>query len=317
MALDPAHRNRVVRSAGPPVGRRGVRLGPGLGLSGRGRHLPHSHDLPTVRRKPDAPHADHDLAHPRSHVRGVVHGAGRGTQPVCARDERVRLRDGARRADTPRAAWPRGTDRCRTCVRDRQQRDQYPHAASPRCSCTAAGATSSATRCSSGCSATTSKTAWARGDFSPSTCSAASSRRRRTSSMMPASPVPTVGASGAISGVLGAYLVLYPRVRVNTLIFFFIVALPAWLVLIWWFGVQVLDGLHDAAPRRRVEWRRRVGAHRRIRQWNDPDQGFRESTTRHATQRHSRDSRPRWARLSAVRVEREAPPARRAHQRAR
>jgi membrane associated rhomboid family serine protease len=57
---------------------------------------------------------------------------------------------------------------------------------------------------------------------------------------MPASPVPTVGASGAISGVLGAYLVLYPRVRVNTLIFIFIVALPAWLLLIWWFGMQVM-----------------------------------------------------------------------------
>jgi membrane associated rhomboid family serine protease len=58
--------------------------------------------------------------------------------------------------------------------------------------------------------------------------------------VQPASPVPTVGASGAISGVLGAYLVLYPRVRVNTLIMFFIVRLPAWLILIWWFGVQVL-----------------------------------------------------------------------------
>jgi rhomboid family protein len=58
--------------------------------------------------------------------------------------------------------------------------------------------------------------------------------------VQPASPVPTVGASGAISGVLGAYLVLYPRVRVNTLIMFFIVAVPAWIILIWWFGVQVL-----------------------------------------------------------------------------
>jgi membrane associated rhomboid family serine protease len=60
----------------------------------------------------------------------------------------------------------------------------------------------------------------------------------------PASPVPTVGASGAISGVLGAYLVLYPRVRVNMLfifiIFFKIFAIPAWIVLIYWFGVQVV-----------------------------------------------------------------------------
>lgn len=63
----------------------------------------------------------------------------------------------------------------------------------------------------------------------------------------PASPVPTVGASGAISGVLGAYLVLYPRARVNMLFWFVfiirVIPLPAWLVLIWWFAIQVLQGL--------------------------------------------------------------------------
>ena len=57
--------------------------------------------------------------------------------------------------------------------------------------------------------------------------------------IQPASPIPTVGASGAISGVRGAYLILYPRVRVNMLFIFFVLPIPAWLVLIYWFGVQV------------------------------------------------------------------------------
>jgi membrane associated rhomboid family serine protease len=60
----------------------------------------------------------------------------------------------------------------------------------------------------------------------------------------PASPVPTVGASGAISGILGGYLLLYPRVRVRTYfppIFLFHV--PAWFVLVLWFGGQILSGL--------------------------------------------------------------------------
>jgi membrane associated rhomboid family serine protease len=65
----------------------------------------------------------------------------------------------------------------------------------------------------------------------------------------PASPVPMVGASGAISGVLGAYLVLYPRVRVHVLIFLFIfiqvITVPAWMMLIWWFGLQLLEGLPE------------------------------------------------------------------------
>jgi membrane associated rhomboid family serine protease len=66
-----------------------------------------------------------------------------------------------------------------------------------------------------------------------------------------ASPVPTVGASGAISGIMGAYLLLYPRARIKMLfiflIFFPVFEIPAWLVLLWWFAVQVISGLPDLA----------------------------------------------------------------------
>lgn len=58
----------------------------------------------------------------------------------------------------------------------------------------------------------------------------------------PGSNIPTIGASGAIAGVLGAYLVLYPRARVYTILFPipFIVMVPALLFLGIWFVVQVM-----------------------------------------------------------------------------
>ncbi len=59
------------------------------------------------------------------------------------------------------------------------------------------------------------------------------------------STVPTVGASGAIAGVMGAYFVLYPRAKVLTLVpffFVFFVWLPAWIVLGFFFITQFLSG---------------------------------------------------------------------------
>jgi len=61
------------------------------------------------------------------------------------------------------------------------------------------------------------------------------------------SHVPMVGASGAIAGVLGAYLLLYPSANVHVfvwiLIFFRIVNIPAWILLGLWFAMQLLSGL--------------------------------------------------------------------------
>jgi membrane associated rhomboid family serine protease len=62
----------------------------------------------------------------------------------------------------------------------------------------------------------------------------------------PSSDVPNIGASGAIAGVLGGYILLYPRARVVTLIFlivfFTVVEVPAWAILTFWFLLQLLDG---------------------------------------------------------------------------
>jgi membrane associated rhomboid family serine protease len=57
------------------------------------------------------------------------------------------------------------------------------------------------------------------------------------------SSVPALGASGAISGVMGAYIILYPRSRVLTLVFIFFIPIPAFIILGYWFFLQFAAGV--------------------------------------------------------------------------
>ncbi len=81
--------------------------------------------------------------------------------------------------------------------------------------------------------------------------------------MNTASSVPLIGASGAISGVLGAYFLLFPRAKVLTLIFFGFylrtVAVPAVVVLGFWFVLQFLSALVSPATGGGVAWFAHIG----------------------------------------------------------
>ena len=63
----------------------------------------------------------------------------------------------------------------------------------------------------------------------------------------PGSSIPMVGASGAIAGVMGGYLLFFPRARIDVLVIIFflikVLTVPAWLMLGLWFGLQLVNGL--------------------------------------------------------------------------
>jgi membrane associated rhomboid family serine protease len=75
------------------------------------------------------------------------------------------------------------------------------------------------------------------------------------------SSLPALGASGAISGVMGAYLVLYPRARILTLVLVFLVPIPAVFILGYWFLLQFASGLSSlgATASGGVAWWAHVG----------------------------------------------------------
>ena len=83
----------------------------------------------------------------------------------------------------------------------------------------------------------------------------------------PLSRVPTIGASGAIAGVMGAYLLKFPHSRIHTLIpifiFFTTVDIPAFLILIYWFLIQAFSGVgqigYSHLSRGGVAWFAHIG----------------------------------------------------------
>lgn len=80
---------------------------------------------------------------------------------------------------------------------------------------------------------------------------------------LPDSTVPMIGASGAIAGVLGAYLVLFPNAKILTLVpffFLYIVRLPAFIVLGMWFLFQILHSMMvSGRPQAGIAWFAHIG----------------------------------------------------------
>jgi membrane associated rhomboid family serine protease len=81
----------------------------------------------------------------------------------------------------------------------------------------------------------------------------------------PASTVPMIGASGAVSGILGAYILLFPHARIHTLFFLFffvqVVRLPAIFVIGFWIGIQFINGMisQGTASHGGIAWFAHIG----------------------------------------------------------
>ena len=94
------------------------------------------------------------------------------------------------------------------------------------------------------------KTAWVTSDILSFICFVACSRHWLTycaTVMFATDPgsllIPSLGASGAISGVLGGYIVLYPHRRVTAIVFRFLTDVPAYVAIGIWFAFQLISGL--------------------------------------------------------------------------
>jgi len=81
----------------------------------------------------------------------------------------------------------------------------------------------------------------------------------------PESTIPMIGASGAVSGILGAYILLFPHARVHTLVFFIffvqVIRLPAIIVIGFWIGIQFINGMinHGSAAQGGIAWFAHIG----------------------------------------------------------
>lgn len=78
----------------------------------------------------------------------------------------------------------------------------------------------------------------------------------------PDSRIPTIGASGAVAGVLGGYLLLYPMVRVTTMVpilLFRRFQIPAWILLGFWFAMQLFSGLSQTSESAGVAFWAHIG----------------------------------------------------------